>query len=254
MSALAALQQRFQEAVLAGNATPGLFVGEEVQLPGGLPIYLRAYRARLTGALRDNFPVLHRALGDDAFAALACAYIDAHPSNFRSIRWFGSSLPEFLLAASESLPHPALFDLARMDWAMRAAFDAAAAELLASSDLVSLQPEDWPAHRFKLLPSVRLLDLAWNVEPIWKALNDDPEAATEEPETLPHVLLVWRPALDCRWRSAESCEGAALRALAQGASFAECCTILAASGEPEPAQIAARFLGRWIADGLLARG
>jgi hypothetical protein len=34
-------------------------------------VYLKAYRARLTAALRDNFPVLQRALGDDAFDVLA---------------------------------------------------------------------------------------------------------------------------------------------------------------------------------------
>ncbi len=252
MTALAALQQRFQTAILTENPSPGLFAAERRSFAGGLDVYLQAYRARLTAALRDNFPVLQRALGDDAFAALARAYLDEHPSTFRSIRWFGHALVEFLAAAPERLPHPALLDLARMDWATRTAFDAADATLLTASDLAALRPEDWPTRRFKPVPSLQLLDLAWRVEPIWKALDADAEAASEEPQRLAHVLLVWRPALDCCWRSADACEAAALRALTQAASFADCCALIAESGAPEPAQTAAGFLQRWLSDGLLA--
>lgn len=247
------LQQRFQEAILLEDASPGLFAAEGAQLAGGFSVYLESYRARLVAALRDNFPVLQRALGDDAFAALAHAYIARHPSRFRSIRWFGDFLPRFLAEAPEWLPHPALVDLARMDWAVRAAFDAADARLLAFDDLAALAPGDWPARRFRPVPSLQLLDLDWCVEPIWKALNDDPEATSEEPQALAHVLLVWRPLLDCCWRSADSCEAAALRALMNAASFAECCALIAQTGVPDPAQQAAAFIQNWIAEGLLAQ-
>lgn len=256
MSTLAELQQRFQKAILLENFTPDLFAAEGALLAGGMGgigVYLQAYRARLTAALRDNFPVLQRALGDDAFDLLARAYIDEHPSHFRSIRWFGHRLVEFLDAAPGRLPHPALLDLARMDWAMRTAFDAADAAALTRDDLAALPLQDWPLRRFRPLPSLQLIDLAWRVEPVWKALNANSEVASEEPQRLPHVLLIWRPALDCCWRSAEACEAAALQALTQAASFADCCTLIAESGVPEPAQTAAGFLQRWITEGLLAK-
>lgn len=253
MSTLAKLQEHFQTAVLLENSVPGLFVAEGPLLEGGIGVYLRAYRARLTAALRDNFPVLQRALGDDAFDALAGAYIDEHPSHFRSIRWFGDSLAEFLAAAPDFLPHPALLDLARMDWAMRAAFDAADATLLSIGEVAVLPPEDWPQQRFKPVPSLQLLDLAWGVEPIWKALNADAAAVSDEPLPLPHVLLVWRPELDCRWRSADGCEAAVLRALMQGATFADGCTLIAETGDTQAARTAAGLLQRWIVEGLLAR-
>lgn len=253
MSPLMAQQLRIQEAIVGENPTPGLFVSEGPQLAGGFAVYLRAYRARLTAALRDNYPVLRLALGDDSFADLARAYIDAQPSRFRSIRWFGDSLADFLAATPDHLAHPALVDLARMDWAMRAAFDAADVPLMGAGDLALLAPEDWPSLRFTPVPSLQLLDLAWRIEPIWKALNDDHEASTEEPEPLLHSLLIWRPVLDCCWRSADIGEVAALQALTQGASFAECCAMIAASGDAEPAQTAAGLLARWIAEGLLAK-
>ena len=257
MSALAAMlaefQQRFQRAVLADNVTPGLFAVEGAEVAGGFGLYLMAYRARLLAALRDNFPVLHRALGDEAFADLAHDYIDAHPSRFRSIRWFGDALVDFLDADPERLPHPALADVARMDWAMRGAFDAAGVPLLTLDDLAAMAPEDWPQRRFTLLPSLRKVELSWSVEPIWRALNDDAEAQTDAPEPLSHVLLVWRPQLDCLWRSAGDTEAVALCALAQGATFAECCAAIAGAGEPDPATVALGLLQRWVSDGLLAR-
>jgi hypothetical protein len=246
-------QQRFQRAVLADDAAPGLFVVEGAEVAGGLALYLMAYRARLLAALRDNFPVLQRALGDEAFADLARGYIDVHPSRFRSIRWFGDALVDFLDADPERLPHPALADVARMDWAMRGAFDAADVPLLTLDDLAAMAPEDWPQRRFTLLPSLRKVELIWSVEPIWRSLNDDAEAQTDAPEPLSHVLLVWRPQLDCLWRSAGDTEAAALCALAQGATFAECCAAIAGVGEPDAATVAVGLLQRWVSDGLLAK-
>lgn len=246
-------QQRFQRAVLADDLTPGLFAVEGPEVSGGFALYLMAYRARLLAALRDNFPVLHRALGDETFAGLARDYIDAHPSRFRSIRWFGDTLVSFLDADPERLPHPALADVARMDWAMRGAFDAQGTPLLTLDDLAALAPEDWPQRRFTLLPSLRSVELEWSVEPIWRALNEDAEAETVAPEPLAHLLLVWRPQLDCLWRSAGDTEASALQALAQGATFAECCAAIAGAGESDPAAVALGLLQRWVSDGLLAR-
>jgi hypothetical protein len=142
----------FPEAVLLDDPTPGLFAAEGEELEGGLAVYLQAYRARLTAALRDNYPVLQRALGDDAFDLLARAYLDEHPSHFRSIRWFGDSLAEFLAAAPEHLPHPALVDLARMDWAMRTAFDAADATLLGVGELARCHRKSGRKAHFKPCP------------------------------------------------------------------------------------------------------
>ena len=252
MSTLFELQQRFQDAILLADAPPGLFAAESTG-SGGFSVYLQAYSARLTAALRDNFPTLHRALGDDAFAALARAYIAERPSHFRSIRWFGDSLVEFLAAVPERLPHPALVDLARMDWATRTAFDAADATLLGFEDVAVLRPDEWPEQVFKAVPSLQILDLEWAVEPIWKTLNDDEQAATDAPQALPHALLVWRPTLECCWRSADPCEAVALRALRAGATFAECCTRIAEFATTEAARTAAGFLQRWISEGLLAR-
>lgn len=252
MNALAAVQSRCQQAILTGDAAPGLFISEGSPEKNGFAVYLEAYRARLTAALRDNFPVLHRALGDVAFDALASRYIEGHPSRFRSLRWFGSSLVEFLAGQPEFLPHPALVDVARMDWAIRCAFDATDATPLAFDDLAARAPSEWPATTFQFVPSMQILDLSWQVEPIWAALHDDPVAKTREPVFQPHILAIWRPALDCRWRSLEGLEAAALRAAMSGLTFSDVCSLIAESGSADPARAAGALIARWVADEMLA--
>jgi len=204
--------------------------------------------------------VLARALGDEAFDALGRAYLDARPSRHPSIRWFGHELADFMATAGEELvPHPSLVDFARMDWALRGAFDAAEAPLLDPATLAALSPDDWAELVLHLQPSVQRVTLAHAIEPAWRVLREwDPESGDDQPE-LPepvpheHVLLAWRQDLETRWRSLEPLEAALLDGVAAGLPFAQLCERAAEQlGDPEaaaPAVIGA--LQRWLADGLL---
>lgn len=223
--------------------------------PPQLAVYQHAWLARLAAALRDNYPVLHRVLGDVALEALTRAYAQAHPPTEPSIRWFGAQLADFLDQQPEHCPHPALGDLARMEWALGCAFDSADTPPHTAAALQATPVADWPALRWQAHPSVRLLQLRWAVAPLWRALRtDDPEADAPAPEPLTHRLLVWREGLDTRWRSLEAAEAQALEALLRGLSFGPWCEQLLASS-PLPADAAMAeavgWLRRWIDDGML---
>jgi hypothetical protein len=221
--------------------------------PARLDVYHHAYRARLVEALRSNYPVLHRVLGDDGFRELALGYLADHPSRTPSIRWFGDRLPEWAASHAEALPHPALADLAAMEWAMGLSFDAADALPLGFEDLAALPPSQWADTHFAPHPSVTLLPLQWAVEPIWRALTDDENASSEEPQAHPHTLLVWRQGLDTRWRSLDDDESAALADCLAGETFlALCDRATVVRGEEAPAWVASA-LRRWVDDGLLVR-
>lgn len=255
MNALAELQHCFQDAVLEQTGDPILVSSLLVSQPGkaGFAIYANAYRARLIAALRDNYPVLVLALGDDMFPRLALAYIESQPSRFRSIRWFGEELAAFMQEHADLVPHPALIDLAKMDWALRGAFDAADDIALTVGDLAMLSPEAWPARCFGLRASVRLVELAWSVESIWHALSEDGNAETGPPEANEHTLLVWRSDLDCQWRSLGAAEAAGLQALVAAEPFAQICERIVRVDEDISATDAALMLRRWVEDGMLVR-
>lgn len=216
-----------------------------------LDVYRHAYRARLVEALRSNYPVLHRALGDDAFAALAMDYLAEHPSRRPSIRWFGDALVGHVRTHPGSLPHPALADLAAMEWALGCSFDASDVAALTFDQLAALPPAHWPDARFEPHPSVAWLDLQWAVEPIWQALTHDADAATDEPEALDHGLLVWRQGLETRWRSVPADEAMVLVACLGGDTFATLCALAAESRGEHAAPWVAAALRRWVDDGLL---
>lgn len=161
-----------------------------------LRIYQQAYVGRLAAALRGNFGVLPKVLGDNAFDALALAYLYAHPSTHPSIRGFGHRLPGFMAERDDLVPHPALIDVARMEWALRTAFDAADQEPIDAQALADVAADAWPSLVFDAVPGVRLFELGWNVAPVWRALQGDADDADEEAADLPesqplaHSLLV----------------------------------------------------------------
>lgn len=250
-------QHLLAAAIRDGADATGLLAGDPAL---GLEVYRHAYRARLVAALTDNYTVLARALGDEAFEALGQAYLAAQPSQHPSIRWFGHELAGFMSEADEELvPHASLADFARMDWALRGAFDAAEALPLDPSTLAAMSPDDWAGLVLHLQPSAQRVVLTHAIEPAWRVLREwEPESGDDQPE-LPepvpheHTLLAWRQAGETRWRSLEPLEAALLDAVAEGAPFALLCERAAAELDDAeaaaPAVIGA--LQRWLADGLL---
>lgn len=248
-------QQWLAAAIVGGDVVPE-FDGLLCKTPQGdaprIDIYRNAYRARLAAALKENFSVLHRVLGDDAFRELAEIFIAARPSREPSIRWFGAELPDFLSQHPDLAPHPALGDLSRMEWALSTAFDAADAALLEVSSLLAVTPTDWPTLRFTAHPSLQLVPLSWAVEPLWSTLSVDENAATEPPEPLAHHLLVWRGGAQTHWRSVADIEAKLLAACIAGRPFAELCELAADAVDERAATEVAGYLRAWVEAGLLA--
>jgi hypothetical protein len=258
--ALNAQQSRLRQAIVgAGDSVDNLLC----ERPGGslLRIYRDAYRGRLLDALRNNFEVLARVMGDDAFESLGLGYLAAQPSKNPSIRWFGHHLVAFMDSDLQSdgdlVKHPALVDLAAMEWALRAAFDAADAALLQFADLASVAADDWPSITFTLHPAVHCLRLQWAIEPIWLAVQssapDDDELQLPEPMEQAHHLLIWREGYETRWMALDNGEAALLEAAQQSASFGDLCELAATQMEPEhAAPFVATCLRSWVDRGLLA--
>lgn len=255
---LAEQQQRLQRAIVGDTAATedaaALLRPRDGREPL-LRIYRHAYRSRLAEALRDNHERLPRVMGDEAFDALAVAYVDAHPSRHPSIRWYGDGLADFMATRLELSPHPALADLARLEWALRAAFDAADAPALSAETLALLPAADWPALRFVPLPSARLLALDWRIAPLMQALQDaaGDDNALPEPEPQRHHVLVWRPGLDTRWRTLDPLEAELLQAVFAGKSLEALCQLAADRlGDDQAAARVVGLLQGWLAEGLLA--
>ncbi|MFH0344064.1 MAG: DUF2063 domain-containing protein [Chromatiales bacterium] len=250
---IAELEQRFQAFVL--NRRPGIESAIVADTRAGaferLNVYADAYRLRLLETLGKDYPALRALLGEAELNRLGRAYIDAHPSDTPSVRWFGRHFAVFL---QQKMPQrPALSELAAFEWAQGEVFDAPGASVLGIEDIAKIPAGAWPAMRLVLHPAHRRLDLVWNAPAIAQAVGAKAKPPRPIAGPAPVAWLLWRWALDIHWRSLEPGEADALDAARRGASFGEICERLCTRIEPDQAALhAATLLKRWLADGLVA--
>lgn len=239
---LAALQAKLQEHILRGSDAVRVHVAGTGRASAAirLAIYANAYVSRLTEALAHNFPALAKLLGPQDFATLARDYIATHDSRDFSIRWYGRSLADFLAADARYADAPLLAELARWEWAIAAAFDAADALPIDARVLVTVPPDRWARLRFTWHPSVQLLEHTWNAPQIWKALTQDAERPAAEMGHEPRPWLIWRHELDVRFRSLDHAEAAAIEMSRAGGTFGVICE------HAETAACAAAWLRDWV--------
>ena len=153
------LQNGFQKYVLHldGGIEPFIRDGATETAAVRLEIYAEAYRLRLVEVLTDQYPALSGWLGPEDFDRLAIGYIDACPSRNFSVREFGAVLGDFLSHMSPYQERPALAEMARFEWALAGAFDAADIPSLQHEDLASIPAPEWPFLELLFHPGVRRL-------------------------------------------------------------------------------------------------
>ena len=255
MTRLLELQRSFQ-AFVTGNAdTPPATISGNARASAQsrLQVYAEAIELRFLEALGEDYPGVHGLLGDESFRRLARAYAAAHPSHFRSMRWFGCHLPELLCAREPWRAHPVLAEMARFEWTKGELVDAADGTPIGVEDIAAIPAVHWGSMRPRFAHALRRLTLEWNVPALWTALE---AGETPPPPTrLEHPVdwLLWRQGISIRWRSVEAHEAWALQACAGGADFDFLCNGLCERLGRDAAPLrAATYLKQWASDGLLA--
>lgn len=214
---------------------------------GRLDVYANMYFFRLLDVLRDVFPKLAQAIGDDAFHNLVTDYLLVCPPEQPSLRWLGARLPAYLRRHALAAERPELGDLAALEWARYDVFDAADAEVLTVEALRALPPEAFVTLPLRLVPAQARLAVGWPAEALW-AQPDAPPAKAPAART----LLVWRRDVAVYHRVLDDDEAAALALVDEGTEFGALCDWLAARvGEDAAAPAAYQLLSQWASDGLL---
>jgi hypothetical protein len=248
------LQQDMQRHLLGESSAVTAAIVDAPPLPAAdrLAIYRNAYQVRLIDALHDTYPVLHGLLGDEAWVALGEVYVAAHPSVFRSIRWYGGELADFLARCQPFADEPILAEVALLEWTLAEVFDAPDAEVLQRAALAAVDPSAWGALTFQFHPSLRRLEFSWNTAAVWKAMSRDETPPRPESAAAPAPWLLWRQNLQNYFRSMSGAESAALDSALRGRSFGEICEDLSALlPDDEIPAAAAGLLGTWADSGIL---
>lgn len=253
MSNLQDLQDKFQHYLMHG--TPGikpLIIGtQKVPIATRLGVYQNAYRLRLLESLGINYPCLQAYIGEKEFRRIGNDYINTHPSPYRSIRWFGDLLPNFLLT-HYSDEYPYLAELAEFEWKMTLTFDAADIPPFKMEQMATIPPDAWGNMRFTPHPSLYQMDFFWNIVSIWEALANKEKAPSLQKNTLASSWILWRQDYINRFYGLTPDEAWVINGMINGLTFGELCEGLCAFIAPEEVGMrAASLLKGWLQAGLL---
>ena len=247
------MQHSVQDCVLQAIARPALLdtiIGTEAAgAQQRVDVYVNAYRARLLEVLGNDFPGLRAWVGAEAFEQMGLASVEATPSSFANVRWYGSALAGFLETTAPWCEQPALGELAALEWNMGLAFDAATQPVVDVATMAAVAAQDWPAMCLRLHGSLHRQSLAWNVAEIRRAFDQDQPAPHADRCEPAQPWVVWRKDSGVHYRRLDNDETAALDAIEHGASFAKVCEVLCEYHTVDA--VAARTAGlfrRWIDD------
>lgn len=163
-----------------------------------LAVYGNAYFARLLECLRDDYPGLRHAVGDETFDAFAMGYLLEHPSRNYTLGDLGRDFAEHLRQHRPAdVPAPGwpdfLIDVARLERLYSEVFDGPGVEgqtLLSNDDLRRLSPDRIGDVRFHSVPCLRLIELQFPVHHYLSAVRRNEEPPIPPPE--PICLVVTR--------------------------------------------------------------
>ncbi len=223
-----ALRQQMLLRALWADARPGVVAGWLRDAPARTTRGLQAYRAN-AGALAERalaaaYPTVVQLVGDESFAALARALWFAHPPLRGDIGLWGESLAGFIATAPQLADEPYLPDVARVDWALHRAEQAA--DRTAVAGLHLLAEADPEALRLHPADGTALLRSAHPVVSIWQAHRSQAEDrfapvrqafAAGRGEN----ALVWRDGFVATLQSVDEDDARFMQALLDGRSLAQ---------------------------------
>lgn len=257
MNDLPTLQRSFQHYLLDSSHP---HIGSEIVSTARVPaekrlaIYAHAYKSRLIEVLGISYPVLQTYLGNEKFYELGDYYADLYPSTFRSIRWFGEHMASVLSQHPVYQRYPFLAELAQIEWLMCSVFDSPDVDTLAIETLSRIPPEEWMSMQLHAHPSLRRLDLSWNVIDIWKAINEETSPPDAQQSDSVSAWVFWRKDLAQRFSSIDADEAWAIDAILSTCTFGDLCEGLSHWMEDEEAIAlrAASLLKGWILAGFIS--
>lgn len=253
------IQRRMQQAILTRhyNVEDMLKSNTRISNRSRYEVYADAYEIRLREAMSVDFNALHCYLGDAEFEQLMNGYIRCHPSAHFSLRWFGQHLSRYLADTQPYSDHIELPELARFEWALCAAFDAAGAEdakgaaLMQELDLSRINQLDWPVLTLNFVPSIQVFSLRSNVPALWAALTAGTPIPAIALNPVSDAWLIWRKDLTLLYRPLDVIELNCIKLFNDEKSIADVCAFLSDEMNDDAAFHLVSLLKSWIADGLL---
>ncbi len=196
-----------------------------------LQVYSDAYYARLLECLRDEFPALAHALGDETFDAFAFGYLQQYPSRSYTLANLSAKFPQFLTdtrpdddgCGDDGIGWPDfLIDLATVERTYSEVFSSRGFEklrILQAEDVAAIPADDIPDARLIPVPCLRLLTLRFPVHEYISAVRHKEEIVL--PKAQPTYLVITRRDYVVRRCAVSSVEFELLASLQSGRTIGQ---------------------------------
>ncbi|MGE3160392.1 MAG: putative DNA-binding domain-containing protein, partial [Xanthobacteraceae bacterium] len=181
-------------------------------------VYRNNVIVSLIEALRMRFPATERIVGAEFFAAMARAFVAAHPPRSPVLMHYGDELAAFLEAFEPVRELGYLPDVARLEAARTRAYHAADATPLDACRLQSLDPETLWTAGVVLHPALEVVRSRYPIVTIW-GMNSGELALGPVDMDAAEDALVSRPVLAVQVWSLLAGGAPLLAALAGSATF-----------------------------------
>ena len=203
MQQLAERQRGFAAALL----DPGLPMPDGLVGPDGEPgpkrfaVYRNNVVVGLTETLKDAFPAVHRIVGADFFRAMARAYVLVEPPRSPILLDYGAGFPDFIRQFEPAAVLPYLADVAHIERAWTEAYHAPEASPIDPGAFTAIAPDQLPAIRLVLHPSLRIVRSQFPALTIWQMNVAGGVPAPVDIACSGENVLVVRPLADVEVRS-----------------------------------------------------
>lgn len=159
---------------------------------GPMRIYRNTAMSGCVDALRSNYPIVARLLGDELFDRAATEHAAACPPRKPVLALYGARFPDWLEAQPWVWEVAYVADVARVERLYIESLFAADAEPLG---MHALRDADWQSLHLTFHPATRFEWLSMPAMSIWQAQRDAIEGEFE-PEWHPEGVLLTRPTLE----------------------------------------------------------
>ncbi|MFG1345487.1 DNA-binding domain-containing protein [Xanthobacter autotrophicus DSM 431] len=175
----------------------------------------------LVETLKAAYPVVHRLVGGEFFAAMARLYVVAQPPASPVMLDYGAGFPAFIARFEPAAVLAYLPDVAHLERAWVEAYHAAEAPPLPPSAFGHVPPDRVPTLRLALHPSVRIVKSAYPIVSVWQANVGGDDVGPVDLQAGGGDALVARPEADVEIRRLPAGAATFMEALQAGSPIGD---------------------------------
>ena len=229
--ALPNLQTALADHVAGNDRAEALeaVVGDWIPAAARLRVYRHHVLRSLESALSATFPTVQALVGEEFFRGMARRFVANSLPIQPVLSEYGAEFPAFAEGYALVGELPYLADVARLDWALNAAFHSPAEPRLSAAELALIPVEQLPASSMSLAPGVVVLRSIYPIDRIWAAAKPHASDETVDLGAGGTRLLVLRRPDDAGFVTLSEGEASFLDALAAGRTLEEAAALALAA-------------------------